>query len=181
MQNRRRTCDYVPIQDCYLLKAYRTLLYRSVVEITVEKRHNENPDLVLLERLQSVSWSNTKRLSPFSLIEMASHGSTSDSGPSVEAKIDSLETSLGRLRAHLERQDKLLQEANQAGEKAWDLINEDIRKLRADHAASTENLENFEEESHTNFKDVANVHGDFGNRISTLESTIANLKAKMGK
>ena len=67
------------------------------------------------------------------------------------------------------------------GEKAWDLINEDLRKLRADHEDSNEKLENFKEDSQTNFKDIANVHGNFGNRISALEAAIANLQSKMGK
>ena len=70
---------------------------------------------------------------------------------------------MGRLRALLDQQDNLLKESNQAGEKAWDIINGDLRKLRADHESSTENMENFKEEAQTNFKDVANVHGNFGN------------------
>ena len=64
---------------------------------------------------------------------------------------------MGRLRARVDKQDKLLQVTNQAGEQTWDILNEDIRKLRADHSASAENLEDFKEEVHTSFKDVANT------------------------
>ena len=63
----------------------------------------------------------------------------------------------------------------------WDLINEDLRKLRADHEASTENVEDFKDETRTSFKDAANIHGEFGKRISALETAISKLMAKIGK
>ena len=88
---------------------------------------------------------------------------------------------MGRLRARVDKQDKLLQATNQAGEQTWDILNEDIRKLRADHSASIENLEDFKEETHTSFKDVANTQGDFGKHISALETAVSNLIAKLGK
>ena len=81
----------------------------------------------------------------------------------------------------MDKQDKVLQATNQAGEQTWDLLNEDIRKLRADHSALVENLEEFKEENRTSFKDVANVHGDFGKRISALETAVSKLMAKLGK
>ena len=88
---------------------------------------------------------------------------------------------MGRLRARVDKQDKLLQATNQAGEQTWDILNEDIRKLRANHSASTENLEDFKEETRTNFKDVANTQGDFGKCISALETVVSKLMAKIGK
>ena len=88
---------------------------------------------------------------------------------------------MGRLRARLDNQDKLLQATSQAGEKTWDILNEDIRKLREDHSASSENLENFQEEVRTGFKDAANIHGDFGKRISALETDVSKLIAKLDK
>ena len=88
---------------------------------------------------------------------------------------------MGRLRARLDQQENLLKESNRAGEKAWDLINNNLRKLRADHDSSKENLEDFKEEVQANFKDVANVHGNFGIRISSLESAMVKLKANLGK
>ena len=36
----------------------------------------------------------------------------------------------------MDKQDKLLQATNQEGEQTWDILNEDIRKLHADHSAS---------------------------------------------
>ena len=69
---------------------------------------------------------------------------------------------MGRLRARLDNHDKLLQDSNKAGEQSWDLLNKDLRKLREDHSASAENLEDFKEETRTSFKDVANAQGDFG-------------------
>ena len=88
---------------------------------------------------------------------------------------------MGRLRARVDKQDKLLQASNQAGKKTWDILNKDIRKLRADHMASTENLEDFKEEIQTSFKDVANAQGDFGKRISALETAVSKLIAKLDK
>ena len=88
---------------------------------------------------------------------------------------------MGRLRARLDNQDKLLQATTKAGEQTWDLLNEDLRKLRADHEASTENLEDFKEETRTSFKDAANIQGDFGKRISALETAVSKLMAKIGK
>ena len=88
---------------------------------------------------------------------------------------------MGRLRARVDKQDKLLQATNQAGEQTWDILNEDIKKLRADHSASLENLQDFKEEVHTSFKDVANTHGDFGKHISALETAISKLIAKIDK
>ena len=107
--------------------------------------------------------------------------SSSSSGPSVEVRIDSLETSMGRLRARLDSQDKKLEETSQAGEKTWDLLNEDLRKLREDHNASSERMEDLKEEFRTGFKDAANTHGDFGKRISALETAVAKLVAKLDK
>ena len=96
-------------------------------------------------------------------------------------RIEALENSMGRLRAYLDNQDKLLKATTKAGEQSWDLINEDLRKLRADHEASTENVEDFKDETRTSFKDAANIHGDFGKQISALEKAISKLMAKIGK
>ena len=118
---------------------------------------------------------------PRKLLAMASHSSSSESGPSVEDRIESLETSMGRLKARLDSQDKRMQATSQAGEQTWDILNEDIRKLREDHSASSENLEDFKEEVRTGFKDAANTHGDFGKRISALEIAVSKLIAKLDK
>ena len=88
---------------------------------------------------------------------------------------------MGRLRARLDNQDKLLQATSQEGEQTWDILNEDLRKLRADHSALAENLEYFKEEVHTGFKDAANIHGDFGKRISALETVVSKLIARLDK
>ena len=117
----------------------------------------------------------------YQLLAMASHGSSSESGPTVEERIESLENTMGRLRARVDKQDKLLQATNQVGEQTWDILNEDIRKLRADHSASIGNLEDFKEELHTSFKDVANTQGDFVKRISALETAVSKLLAKLDK
>ena len=112
---------------------------------------------------------------------MVSLGSSSDSGPTVEERLDTLENAMDRLRGRANNQDQLLQSTIQAGEKSWDILNEDIRKLRADMSAPARNLEEFKESVHTSFKDVANTQGDFGNRIAALEVAVNMLLAKLDK
>ena len=77
--------------------------------------------------------------------------------------------------------EKKLEESSQAGEKTWDLLNADIRKLRDDHAASAEKMNEFKDKVRTGFKDEANTHGDFGKRINALETAVAKLVAKLDK
>ena len=119
-----------------------------------------------------------KEIHPF--FAMASPSSSS-SGLSVEGRISVLETSMGRLRGQMDSQDKKLKEVSQAGDKTWDLLNEDLRKLREDQAASSESMEEFKDEFRTGFKDASNMHGDFGKRISSLETAVVRLVAKLDK
>ena len=112
---------------------------------------------------------------------MASLGSSSDSRPTVEERLDTLENAMDRLRGRANNQDQLLQSTIQDGEKNWDILNEDIRKLRADMSAPARNLEKFKESVHTSFKDVANTQGDFKNRIAALEVAVNKLLAKLDK
>ena len=108
---------------------------------------------------------------------MASDDSSS-SGVNAETRIGSLEAAMGRLRLKLDDNDKKLDAVSKAGEKSWDLQNNELRQLRGD---LTGNLSDFKEETRTNFKDEANTHGDFGNRISALEIEVAKLKSKIEK
>ena len=112
---------------------------------------------------------------------MASTGSSSESGSTVEERLDTLEHAMDRIKIQAGNQDQRLQETTVAGEKSWNRLNEDLRKLRADHSASSENLQEFKDETHTSFKDVANLHGDFGNLLSALEKAVSKLIAKLDK
>ena len=106
---------------------------------------------------------------------MASDDSSS-SGVNAETRIGSLEAAMGQLRLKLDVNDKKIDVVSKAGEKSWDLLNTELRQLRAD---LTGNLSEFKEETRTTFKDEANTHGDFGNRISALELEVAKLKSKL--
>lgn len=88
---------------------------------------------------------------------------------------------MDKLRGRANNQEQLLQSTIQAGEKSWDILNKDIRKLHAYISAPARNLEEFKESVHTNFKDGANTQGDFGNRISSLEVAVNKLLAKLDK
>ena len=88
---------------------------------------------------------------------------------------------MDRLKLQIDIQDQRLQETKVAGEQSWNLLNEDIKKLRADLSASLENMEEFKEDVQTDFKDNANTHGDFGKRICALEQLVNKLLVKMDK
>ena len=81
----------------------------------------------------------------------------------------------------MDSHDNKLKEVSQAREKTWDLLNDDLRKLRSDQATSSEKMEEFKDEVHTGFKDNANMLGDFGKWLSELEIAVVNLAAKMNK
>ena len=72
MPNRRsrRTRDYEPITNCYLVKATLTIPHRIKAEFIVEKIHSEKSEPVWLKRLQASYRSNSDMLSPFSLSGM---------------------------------------------------------------------------------------------------------------
>ena len=146
----------------------------------IPRKEDCTTKLVVLRAVTSCAASSCSDLNQGkALLIMASEGSTS-SGPSVDVRIGSLESSMGRLRARLDNQDKMLQDVNKAGEQTWDLLNKDLRKLREDLSASTEKLEDFKDEMRTSFKDAAITHGDFGKRISALEFAVSKLMAKLG-
>ena len=113
------------------------------------------------------------------ILKMAT--TSSSSGISVEGRLAEIESSLGRLRGRVDRHDNKLEEVSHAGEKTWDLLNEDLRKLRAEQSTSSEKLEEFKDEVRTGFKDEANMLGDFGTRLSDLETAVANLASKLNK
>ena len=81
----------------------------------------------------------------------------------------------------MDRHDNKLEEVSHAGEKTWDLLTEDLRKLRAEQSTSSEKLEEFKDEVRTGFKDEANMLGDFGKRLSDLETAVEKLASKLNK
>ena len=160
-------CDRLDPMDCYLfqpLSLSSALLLTLFAEAALKVKNSP-----LLRAPEAV---------PF--LTMASNSSSS-SGLSMDAQIEALESSMGRIRACLDGHEKKLEESSKAGDKTWDLLNEDIRKLRDDHAASAEKMKEFKDEVRTGFKDEANIHGDFGKRITALETVVAKLVAKLDK
>ena len=85
---------------------------------------------------------------------------------------------MARIRGRMAGFESKLDESSKAGNKAWDLLNTDIRKLREDHAASAEKMKDFKAEVCTGFKDEANVHGYFGKRLTALEKAVAKMELK---
>ena len=112
---------------------------------------------------------------------MSSPSSSTSSGLSIEAHLDALESEIGRLRRRIDRQDQQINTNSQASDQSWNLLNEDIRKIRVEVSASAENVEDLKDEIQTSFKDAANTHGNLGKRICDLEKQVSNLIAKMNK
>ena len=74
--------------------------------------------------------------------------------------------------------EKSMDDSAKAANKAWDLLNADLRKLREEQSGAAGKLKNFKAEVRAGFKDEANVHGDFGNRLTALEEAVAKLDLK---
>ena len=104
--------------------------------------------------------------------------SSSSSGLSVEARLQEVESSLGRIRGRMSGLEKSLDDSNKAANKAWDLLNADLRKLREDQAGSAGKMKSFKAEVRTGFKDEANVHGDFDKCLAALEAAVEKLDLK---
>ena len=74
--------------------------------------------------------------------------------------------------------EKSMDDSTKAANKAWDLLNADLRKLREEQAGTAGKMKNFKAEVRTGFKDEANFHGDFGKRLAALEDAVSKLDLK---
>ena len=104
--------------------------------------------------------------------------SSPSSGLSVEARLQEVESSLGRICGRMSGLEKPMDDSNKATNKAWDLVNADLRKLREDQAGTAGKMKSFKAEVRSGFKDEANVQGDFGRRLVALEEAVAKLDLK---
>ena len=103
--------------------------------------------------------------------------SSSESGPTIDERLETLEHAMDRLKLQADNQDHRVQESKVAGEQLKELI----KKFRADLSASLEKMEEFEEEVRTDFKDTTNIHGDLGKRVNDLEQAVSTILAKLDK
>jgi len=76
-----------------------------------------------------------------------------------------------RLKAVVREQARSMLNNDFSGEQRYDLLVQDLKDLREDLTS----------DSDAQFKDVANVHGDFGNRLSRLEAKIDKLSKEWAK
>lgn len=138
-------------------------------------------DLVDCKRFALESWP-FKFPSDLSFLPiMSSPSSSTSSGLSIEARLDALETEMGRLRRRIDRQDQQIVSNSQATDQSWNLLSDDIRKIREVVTASAENVDDLKDEVQVSFKDAASTHGNMGKRICELEKQVSNLIAKMNK
>lgn len=76
-----------------------------------------------------------------------------------------LQMELIRLKALVKEQARIMLNRDNAEEQRYELLDQDLEKLREELIA----------DSDAQFKDVANGHGDFENRLSKLEVKIDKL------
>lgn len=76
-----------------------------------------------------------------------------------------LQMELIRLKALVKEQARIMLNRDNAEEQRYELLDQDLEKLREELIA----------DSDAQFKDVANDHGDFENRLSKLEVKIDKL------
>ena len=96
----------------------------------------------------------------------------------MEARLQEVESALGRIRGSMSGLEKSLDDSNKAANKAWDLLNADLRKLREDQAGNARKMKSLKTEMRAGFKDDANVQGDFGRRLAALEEAVEKLDLK---
>ena len=81
---------------------------------------------VSIPEISALKLFKTHAVSTFDSSNMASDDSSS-SRVNAETRIGSLEAAMGRLRLKLDDNDKKLDAVSKAGEKSWDLLNNELR------------------------------------------------------
>jgi hypothetical protein len=97
--------------------------------------------------------------------------SSSKPGPSLEERLGEMQMELIKLKAVVREQARSMLNNDFVGEQRYDLLVQDLKNLREDLTS----------DSDAQFKDVANVHGDFGKRLSKLEAKIDKLSEEWAK
>jgi dephospho-CoA kinase len=97
--------------------------------------------------------------------------SGSKPGPLLEERLGEMQMELIRLKAVVREKARSMLNNDFAGEQRYDLLVQDLKNLREDLTT----------DSDAQFKDVANVHVDFGKRLSKLKAKIYKLSEEWAK
>ena len=108
---------------------------------------------------------------------MASVGSSSNR-LSVEERLADIQQSLDALKLKSDEQGKSLKSNAEEDLKHWKNFSTELRSLKNDLKDSKGEMKYYQDVVFSQFKDAANVTGDFGNRITALETAVNNIIEK---
>ena len=108
---------------------------------------------------------------------MASVGSSSNP-LSVEERLSEIQQSLDALKIKSDAQGNLLKSNVEEDHKQWKKFSSELRSLKNDLKEAKGGMDYFQDVVFSQFKDAANVTGDFGNRISALETAVNKIMEK---
>ena len=109
---------------------------------------------------------------------MASVGSSS-TPMSVEVRLAEIQQSLDALKLQADAHGNLLRSNIDEDNKQWKKYSSELRSLKNDFKDSKGEMNYFKDVVYSQFKDAANVSGDFGNRIIALETAVNKLIEKL--
>jgi hypothetical protein len=112
---------------------------------------------------------------------MASLASSLNPGPSVEERLQELQSEMEKLKAQVCDQARIMLAIDNSGEKNWDRLNQELFKLWEDFNEAKEADEEFTEATNVQFKDATNVHGNFRKRLCIPKNTVKRLVGECPK
>ena len=108
---------------------------------------------------------------------MASVGSSSNP-QTVEEKLADIQQSLDALKLKSDEQGKTINSNAEEDLKHWKNFSTELRSLKSALKDSKGEMKYYRDVVFSQFKDAANVSGNFGNRITALETTVNKIMEK---
>ena len=96
----------------------------------------------------------------------------------MEERLAEIQQSLDALKLKSDEQGNLLKANVEEDHKQWKKFSSELRSLKNDLKESKGGMDYFQDVVFSQFKDAANVTGDFGNRISALETIVNKIMEK---
>ena len=108
---------------------------------------------------------------------MDSIGSSSNS-QTVEERLADIQQSLDALKLKTDVQGKSIKSNADEGLQHWKNFSTELRSLKNELKDSKGEMNYYKDVVFSQFKDAANVTGDFGNRITALETAVKQIMEK---
>ena len=97
----------------------------------------------------------------------------------MEVQLAEIQQSLDALKLQADAHGNLLRSNIDEDNKQWKKYSSELRSLKNDFKDSKGEMNYFKDVVYSQFKDAANVSGDFGNRIIALETVVNKLIEKL--